>query len=208
MKIEPDSNGVVCSVELRTVDSLNNQKLLPRPIIKTVLLVENEMVRFPTEKTNKGQDDMISWREPYVEALRKRLSVKIKLWNGETVYVAFCKFSTSGCDLFNYIVINLVTYTVCMCLNRLCTQYVCEKYKRSIYHCNYWLITKDKLWLNGNYNLRLIISLNFFIYRLSYSTLFMSTTMCSSAFCRYEPLLIVAGTLSDILLFLGITCTG
>ena len=60
MKIEPDSNGVVCSVELRTVDSLNNQKLLPRPIIKTVLLVENEMVRFPTEKTNKGQDDMIS----------------------------------------------------------------------------------------------------------------------------------------------------
>ena len=82
------------------------------------------------------------------------------------MYVAFCKFSTCGCGLFNYIVIKLVTYTVCICLNRSCTQCVCEKYKRSIYHCNYWLISKGKLWLNGNYNLCLIIFLDFFIYRL------------------------------------------
>ena len=44
VKIEPESNGGVRSVELRTVDSLNNQKLLRRPINKIVLLVENEMV--------------------------------------------------------------------------------------------------------------------------------------------------------------------
>ena len=49
--------------------------------------------------------------------------------------------------------------------------------------------------------------LRFSIYRLSYSTLFMSTTVCSSACRRYEPL-IVAVTLSYILLFLVITCTG
>ena len=60
VKIEPDSNGTVCSVELRTVDLLNNQKLLRRPINKIVLLVENEMGLFPTEETNKGQDDMIT----------------------------------------------------------------------------------------------------------------------------------------------------
>ena len=60
VKIESDLNGAVRSVELRTVDSLNNQKLLRRPINKIVLLVENEMVRFPTEETNKSQDDMIT----------------------------------------------------------------------------------------------------------------------------------------------------
>ena len=60
VKIEPDSNGVVRSGELRAIDSLNNQKLLRRPINKIVLLVENETVRFPTEETNKGQDDMIT----------------------------------------------------------------------------------------------------------------------------------------------------
>ena len=49
--------------------------------------------------------------------------------------------------------------------------------------------------------------LRFSIYRLSYSSLFMSTTVCSSACRRYEPL-IVAVTLSYILLFLVITCTG
>ena len=60
-----------------------------------------------------------------VEALRKRLSVKIKLWNGKTVYVTFCKFSTcGGCDLFNYRVNKLVTYTVCVSLYRSCTQYM------------------------------------------------------------------------------------
>ena len=77
VKIESDLNGAVRSVELRTVDSLNNQKLLRRPINKIVLLVENEMVRFPSEGTNKGQD-MITRGEPYVEALRKRLSAKKK----------------------------------------------------------------------------------------------------------------------------------
>ena len=60
VKIEPDSNVAVRSVELRTVDLLNNQKLLRRTISKIELLVENEMVRFPTEETNKGQDDMIT----------------------------------------------------------------------------------------------------------------------------------------------------
>ena len=49
--------------------------------------------------------------------------------------------------------------------------------------------------------------LRFSIYRLSYSTLFMSTTVCSSACRKYEPL-IVAVTLSYILLFLVIRCTG
>ena len=50
---------------------------------------------------------------------------------------------------------------------------------------------------------------NFFrfsIQRISYSTLFMSTTVCSSACRKYEPL-IVAVTLSHILLFLVIICT-
>ena len=60
VKIEPDSNVAVRSVELRTVDLLNNQKLLRRTINKIELLVENEMVRFPTEETNKGQDDIIT----------------------------------------------------------------------------------------------------------------------------------------------------
>ena len=60
VKIEPDSNGAVRSAELRTVDSLNNQKLLRRPISKIVLLVENQMVRFPAEETNKGQYDTIT----------------------------------------------------------------------------------------------------------------------------------------------------
>ena len=49
--------------------------------------------------------------------------------------------------------------------------------------------------------------LRFSIYTLSYSTLLMSTTVCSSACRRYESL-IVAVTLSYILLFLVITCTG
>ena len=60
VKIEPDLNGAVCKAELRTVHLLNNQKLLHRPINKIVLLVENEMVQFPTKETNKGQDDTIT----------------------------------------------------------------------------------------------------------------------------------------------------
>ena len=30
----------------------------------------------------------------------------------KTVYVTYCKFSTCGCDLFNYTAIKLVAYTV------------------------------------------------------------------------------------------------
>ena len=60
VKIEPDSNGALFSVELQIAASLNNQKLLCRPISKIVLLVDNEMVQFPTEETSKGQDDMIT----------------------------------------------------------------------------------------------------------------------------------------------------
>ena len=60
MKAEPDLNGAVRSVELGTVDLLNNQKLLRRPINKIVLLVENEMAQLPGKETNKGQDDMIT----------------------------------------------------------------------------------------------------------------------------------------------------
>ena len=60
VKIEPDLNGAVHSVALQTVDLLNNQKLFCRPTNKIVLLLENEMVRFPTEETNKDQDDMIT----------------------------------------------------------------------------------------------------------------------------------------------------
>ena len=104
-------------------------------------------------------------------------SQKKKLQNGETVSVTFCKFWTCGCDLFNYRTVKFVSYTVCMCLSRSCTQCVCEKYKRSNYHCNYSLITKGKLWLTGYYNLPLIISLDFSIYRLSYSTLFIRITV-------------------------------
>ena len=59
VKTEPDSNGAVGSVELKIVDSLNKQKLFHRLINKTMLFVENEIIRFSTEKTNKGQDDTL-----------------------------------------------------------------------------------------------------------------------------------------------------
>ena len=94
----------------------------------------------------------------------------------------------------------------CLITEYTCTHCICEKSKRSNYHCNYQLITEGKLWLTGNYNLPLIISLDFPIHRRSYFALFMSTKVCSSACRRYEPL-IVALTLSYILLFLVITCT-
>ena len=73
----------------------------------------------------------------FVEPLRKRLSVKVKLWNGETVYVTLCKFLTYGCDLLNLRAIKLATYTVCMCSNSSCLQCLCEKYERRNYHCKY-----------------------------------------------------------------------
>ena len=60
LKIEPDSNGSVRSVDLPIVDSLNNQKLLRRSINEIVVLLENEMARFPAEETKKDQDDMIT----------------------------------------------------------------------------------------------------------------------------------------------------
>ena len=56
--------------------------------------------------------------------------------------------------------------------------------------------------LQLNYNF-----LRYSIYRLSYSTLFMSTTVCSLACRRYEPFIVVE-TLPQILLFLVITCAG
>ena len=69
----------------------------------------------------------------HVEALRKGLSVKKKKntpeWRDricDPLQILNC-----GCDLFNYRSIKLVTYTIFMCLNRSCTQCVCEKYKRS-----------------------------------------------------------------------------
>ena len=79
LKIEPDSSGVVRNVELRTVGSLYNQKLLRRPINKIMLLVEHDMVRLPTAKINKSQDDTTTCGKPYVEALTKKLLAKIKL---------------------------------------------------------------------------------------------------------------------------------
>ena len=102
------------------------------------------MVQFQTEETNKGEDDAITWGEPYVEALRERLSFKTKLWNGEN-YVTYCKFWICESDLLYYKAIKLVTYKVFMCLNRSCAQCVYEKYKKSNSHCNYQLNTKSKL---------------------------------------------------------------
>ena len=46
----PDSTGVVRSVKLKLGDaSLDSQKVLRRPISKIVLLVEDELIRFPNE---------------------------------------------------------------------------------------------------------------------------------------------------------------
>ena len=66
------------------------------------------------------------------------------------------------CDLlFNCKAIKLVTYTVCMCLDRSWyTVWYVRNTKRSNYLANCWLITKI-MWLTGNYNLPLIISLDF-----------------------------------------------
>ena len=75
------------------------------------------MVRFPTEETKKGQDDMITWGEPYVEALRMGLSAKKKqqqLQNGETVYMTFYKFWIVD-----------ATYLITDQLNWSHTQFVC-----------------------------------------------------------------------------------
>ena len=61
---------------------------------------------------------------------------KKTLQKGETVYVTFCKFRIVDVTYLNTEQLNW-SLTVCMYLNRSCTQCVCEKYKRSNYHCNY-----------------------------------------------------------------------
>ena len=63
-------------------------------------------------------------------------SQKKTLQKGETVYVTFCKFQIVDVTYLNTEQLNW-SLTVCMYLNRSCTQCVCEKYKRSNYHCNY-----------------------------------------------------------------------
>ena len=51
---KPDANGVVRSVKLKLSDaSLDFQKVLRRPISKIVLLVEDELVRFPDEGSHR-----------------------------------------------------------------------------------------------------------------------------------------------------------
>ena len=58
--IEPDKHGNVRSVELQVADGNGDgQQILRRPITKIILLVENELVRIPTEGANQDafQDD-------------------------------------------------------------------------------------------------------------------------------------------------------
>ena len=50
VRIEPDSQGIVRSVQLKVIDTSNdNIKLFWRPISKIVLLVENEHGSIPNE---------------------------------------------------------------------------------------------------------------------------------------------------------------
>ena len=50
VSIEPDSCGIVRSVQLKVIDtSNNNMELFRQPISKTVLLVENEHGLIPSE---------------------------------------------------------------------------------------------------------------------------------------------------------------
>ena len=50
VRIEPDSQGIVRSVQLKVIDtSGNNIKLFRRTISKVVLLVENEHGSIPNE---------------------------------------------------------------------------------------------------------------------------------------------------------------
>ena len=97
-----------------------------------------------------------------VEALRKRLSAKKNQKSPEWRDCAcdLLQVLDCGCDLFNYRAIKLVTYAVWMCLNRSCTQCVCEKY------------------IDWQLQLTFDNFLRFSVYRLNYSTLFMSTIVC------------------------------
>ena len=60
VSIEPDKNGNVRNVELQVADrNSDGQQILRRTITKIILLVENELVRIPTEGANQDafQDD-------------------------------------------------------------------------------------------------------------------------------------------------------
>ena len=46
---EPNLHGIVQSVQLKVIDTTNNNKLFRRPIRKIVLLVEDEHVLTPNE---------------------------------------------------------------------------------------------------------------------------------------------------------------
>ena len=46
-----------------------------------------------------------------------KLDSAIRLEYCKDCDVTYCKLSSSGCDLFNYIAIKLVTYAVYICLN-------------------------------------------------------------------------------------------
>ena len=103
---------------------------------KIVLPVEDELVRFPDDEM-----DVIKFRNnTMVCGCTRKITLiygVIKLNFGITLkYYIDCVcdllqiLTTCGCDLFNYTEIKLVTYTACMCLNRSCTQYVCDQYKK------------------------------------------------------------------------------
>ena len=133
LETRPDTTTVVCSMKLELGDaSIDFQKVLRRPISKIVLLAENELVRLPNKGKNWwGFAKKLSWGKPdekYIEKLRNRTvysgTAKRILIYG--VIELVCK-----CDLFNYTGIKLVTYTNCVCSNRSCAQYVCEKYKKN-----------------------------------------------------------------------------
>ena len=54
------------------------------------------MIPFPAEETSRTHVVTITSGESYVEVLKKRFLVKIKLWNGATVYMTYYKFLTCG----------------------------------------------------------------------------------------------------------------
>ena len=71
--------------------------MLGRPIKEIALFAENNinnMIPFPAEETNRTHVVTITSGESYVEVLKKRFLVKIKLWNGATVYMTYYKFLT------------------------------------------------------------------------------------------------------------------
>ena len=104
-------------------------------------------------------------------------------------HVTFCKFW----------IVNVTCYLIAKQLNWSHTQFVCawighgtqcgmwEIQKEAITTvANCWLITKI-MWLTGNYNLPLIISLDF-LYIDLVIPFYLWVLVCSSACWRYEPL--------------------